>query len=78
MSMHAWVQPHVIFIHFLYLAKINPVLRICYKAQLVDRLHDDVKVAGSSPLCTTTVLPTKFACGIHLYSWNPTVRITKA
>ena len=47
-------QPRVIFIRFLYLAQINPVLRISGT--------DDLEIAGSSPLCTTIFLPTMFAC----------------
>ena len=39
----------------LYSAKLNI-------AQLVERLDDDLKAAGSSPLSVSIFLPTKFAC----------------
>ena len=40
------VQPHVIFIHCLYLANLNPILRIGYIAQMVERTNDDLVIAG--------------------------------
>ena len=43
-------QPRIIFINCLYLAKLNPVLRIGDIAQLVERWNDDLEIAGSSPL----------------------------
>ena len=40
------VQLRVIFIHCLYLVKLNSVLRIDYKAQMVERRNDDLEIAG--------------------------------
>ena len=48
----------VMFVHCLYLAKLNPVIPISDKAQL----DDGSNVAGSSLLSTTIFLPTTFAC----------------
>ena len=45
--------PHALFIHCLYLAKLNPVLRIGNIGQLVERLNDDRESADSSPLYGT-------------------------
>ena len=55
-------QPHVIFMHCLYLAKLNPVLRIGRVAQLEEHWTDDLEIAGSSPLYATIFLPAMFAC----------------
>ena len=39
-------QPRLIFIHsLLYLAKLNPVLRIGAIAQMVERRNDDLEIA---------------------------------
>ena len=37
-------QPRLIFIHCLCLAKLNPVLRIGAKAQMVKRRNDDLEI----------------------------------
>ena len=58
-------QPRLIFIHCLYWAKLNPVLRIGAIAQMVERWNDDLEIAeqsGSSPLYANIFLPTMFAC----------------
>ena len=47
---------------YLYLAKLNPVLHIGDIAQFVERFDDDLKTAGSSPLCAPIFLSTKFVC----------------
>ena len=39
-------QPRVIFIHCLYLAKLNPVLRIGYIALMVECRNDDLEIDG--------------------------------
>ena len=39
-------QPHVTFIHYLYLSKLNSVLRIGYIAQMVECRNDDLEIAG--------------------------------
>ena len=56
-------QPRVISIHCLYLAKLNPVLRIGCIAQKVECWNDDLDVDISSlnPLYATIFLPTIFA-----------------
>ena len=58
------VQPRLIFIHFLYSAKLYPVLRIGVIAYMVERRDDDLEIAGhgSSPLHATIFLPTMIAC----------------
>ena len=38
-----WAQPRLIFIHCLYLAKLNPVLRIGTIAHMVERRNDDLE-----------------------------------
>ena len=38
-------QPRLIFIHCLYLAKLNPVLRIGAIVQMVERRNDDLEIA---------------------------------
>ena len=38
-------QSRLIFIHCLYLAKLNPVLRIGAIAQMVERRNDDLEIA---------------------------------
>ena len=38
-------QSRLIFIHCLYLAKLNPVLRIRAIAQMVERRNDDLEIA---------------------------------
>ena len=38
-------QPRLIFIHCLYLAKLNPVLRIGAIAQMVERRNDNLEIA---------------------------------
>ena len=38
-------QPRLIFIHYLYLAKLNPVLRIGAMAKMVERRNDDLEIA---------------------------------
>ena len=38
-------QPRLTFIHCLYLAKLNPVLRIGVIAQMVERRNDDLEIA---------------------------------
>ena len=38
-------QLRLIFIHCLYLAKLNPVLRIGAIAQMVEHRNDDIKIA---------------------------------
>ena len=38
-------QPRLIFIHCLYLAYLNPVLRIGAIAQMVERRNDDLEIA---------------------------------
>ena len=43
-------QSCIIFINCLYLAKLNPVLRIGDNGQLVERWNDALEIAGSSPL----------------------------
>ena len=40
-----WAQPRLISIHCLYLAKLNPVLRIGAIAQMVERRNDDLEIA---------------------------------
>ena len=62
-------QPRLIFIHCLYWAKINPVLRISAIAQMVERRNDDLEIAEqccSSPFHATIILPTTFAC-LHTF-----------
>ena len=59
-------QPRLIFIHCLYLAKLNPVLRIGTIAHMVEGRNDDLESrvldkAGSSPLSATIFLPTMIA-----------------
>ena len=54
-------QQRVLFIHRLYLAKFNPVLRISRVDQLVQHWTYDLEIAGSSPLYATIFLPTMFA-----------------
>ena len=39
-------QSRVSFIHCLYFAKLIPVLRIGYIAQMVERRYDDLEIAG--------------------------------
>ena len=39
-------QPLLICIHFLYLPKLNPILRIGYIAQMVERRNDYLEIAG--------------------------------
>ena len=39
-------QPGVIFIHCLYSAKLNPVLRIGVIAYIVERRNNDLEIAG--------------------------------
>ena len=39
-------QPRLTFIHCLYLAKLNLVLRIGVIAQMVERRNDDLDIAG--------------------------------
>ena len=39
------VQPRLIFIYCLYLAKLNPVLRIGAIAHMVERRNDDLEIA---------------------------------
>ena len=46
-------QPRVIFINCLYLAKLNPELRIGSITQLVERFNDSLDIAGSGRLCAT-------------------------
>ena len=46
-------QTRVIFIHCLYLAKLNPVLRIGDIAQKVEHWNDYLDIPGSSPLYAT-------------------------
>ena len=48
------VPPRVIFIHCLYLAKVTPILRIGDVAPQVERLYENLKIAGSSPLYAST------------------------
>ena len=55
-------------IHCQYLAKLNPDFVSSDIASFVERWDDDLKVAGSRPLCATIFRPTKFAVGIRLYS----------
>ena len=58
-------QPRLIFINCLYLAKLNPVLRIGAIAQMVERRNDDLEIAdnaGSSSVYATIFLPPTFAC----------------
>ena len=38
-------QPSLIFIHCLYLAKLNPVIHIGAIAQMVERQNDDLEIA---------------------------------
>ena len=38
-------QPRLIFIHCLYLAKLNPILRISVIAQVVERRNNDLEIA---------------------------------
>ena len=38
-------HPRLIFIHCLYLAKLNPVLRIGAIAHMVERWNDDLEIA---------------------------------
>ena len=38
-------QPRVILIHCLYLTKLNPVLRIGYIAQMVQRRNDELEIS---------------------------------
>ena len=38
-------QPRLIFMHCLYLAKLNPVLRIGATVQMVERRSDDLEIA---------------------------------
>ena len=38
-------QPRLIFIHCLYLAQLNPVLRICAIAKMVEHRNDDLEIA---------------------------------
>ena len=41
-------ESRVIFIHCLYLAKLNPLLRIGYihVVQMVERMNDNIEIAG--------------------------------
>ena len=39
-------QPRLTFNHCLYLAKLNPVLRIGVIAQMVERRNDHIEIAG--------------------------------
>ena len=58
-------QPRLIFIHCLYLAKLNPVLRIGALAQMVERRNDDLEIAEQcwfEPALCHYFLPTMFAC----------------
>ena len=43
-------KARLIFIHCLYLAKLNPILRIGDKDQLVKRWDNNQEIAVSSPL----------------------------
>ena len=43
-SRFCMAQSRVIFIHCLYLAKLNPVLRFGYIAQMVERRDDDLEI----------------------------------
>ena len=38
-------QPRLIFTHYLYLAKLNPILRIGAIEQMVERRNDDLEIA---------------------------------
>ena len=67
-------MPCIIFIHCLYKSKLNSILRTL----LVERLNDDLKVAGSNPLCAVFFLQRNSLVGIRLYSSKPTVRMTEA
>ena len=57
-------QPRLIFIHCLYLSKLNPVLRIGAIAQMVERRNDNLEIAEQCwfPLHATIFPPTMFAC----------------
>ena len=64
-----WAQPRLIFIHCLYLAKLNPVLRIGAIAQMVERRNDDLEIAEQcwfEPSPCHYFFPTMFAC-LHVY-----------
>ena len=52
-------QPRLIFIHCLYLAKLNLVLRIGTIAQVVERRNDDLEMLNSS--CSSPLLVRLFA-----------------
>ena len=58
-------QPRLIFIHYLYLAKLNPVLRIGAIAQMLERRNDDLEIAEQCwflPALCHFFLPTMCAC----------------
>ena len=59
-------HPRLIFIHCLYLAKLNPVLRVVAIAQMVERRNDDLEITEQcwfEPAPYATIfLPTMFAC----------------
>ena len=57
--MHAW--PPEILTHCLYLAQLNPVVRIGDIAEVIERWTADLEIACSSPLYATIFLPTMFA-----------------
>ena len=67
-------QPRLIFIHWLYLAKLNPVLCIGDKAQFVEYWTDDFEIASSNPLNPLLF----FQQCSFLYMWRPTIRMTEA
>ena len=59
-------QPRLIFIHCLYLAKLNPVPRIGAIAQIVERRNNDLEIAEQCwfepALCSYFSSDTMFAC----------------
>ena len=54
-------QPRVIFIHWLYFAKLK-YFAIADTAQLVEHLTDDLEITGLKPLYATVFPQTIFAC----------------
>ena len=69
-------QPRLIFIHCLYLAKLNPVLCIGAIAQMVERRNDDLEIAEQwwfepAP-CQCSLV------GIRLYRRRPRIRMIEA
>ena len=58
--MHGTIR--VIYIHCLYLAELNLVLRLGDIAKLAERWNNDIKIAGSISLYAIIFLPTIFTC----------------